>query len=133
MKPEITKEQAEAIEFLRKHYDDRGILELYAEDTIGHVHQMYGHDCGCVYDLDLIDFAAALINGYEIEKSPEQKVRDYYESNYAKHEKSKPFSDDDYYTTGVSNGIRQTLDLLGIEIDGVNVDHEEADVDDAPF
>ncbi|MCY7439377.1 hypothetical protein [Bacillus altitudinis] len=133
MKPEITKEQAEAIEFLRKHYDDRGILELYAEDTIGHVYQMYGHDCGCVYDLDLIDFASALINGYEIEKSPEQKVRDYYESNYAKHEKSKPFSDDDCYTTGVSNGIRQTLDLLGIEIYGVNVDREEADVDDAPF
>ncbi|MCP9282979.1 hypothetical protein [Bacillus safensis] len=133
MKPEITKEQAEAIEFLRKHYDDRRILELYDEDVIGHMYQMYGHDCGSLYDLDLFEFAAALINGYEIAKSPEQKVREFYEANYAKHEKSKPYSDDDYYTTGVSHGIMQTLDLLDIKIEGVNVDREEADVDDAPF
>ncbi|MGF0002847.1 hypothetical protein ACQRCG_04915 [Bacillus altitudinis] len=120
MKPEITKEQAEAIEFLRKHYDDRGILELYAEDTIGHVHQMYGHDCGCVYDLDLIDFAAALINGYEIEKSPEEKLRDYYGFNHDEHHKAIIGSPRSQYTSGVADGIRKTLDPLGIKIEGVN-------------
>ncbi|MEH7650693.1 hypothetical protein [Bacillus safensis] len=122
MKPEITKEQAEAIEFLRKYYDDRGILELYAEDTIGHVHQLYGHDCGCVYDLDLIDFASALINGYEIAKSTEQKVRDYYEYLERRYGEARDNKDAQKRLTFTAkmDGVRGTLDHLGIKIEGVN-------------
>lgn len=125
-KPEITKEQAEAIGFLRKYYDDRGILELYAEDNIGCIYQMYGHDCGSVYELDLIDFATALINGYEIAKSPEEKVREFYVE--ALHT-----AWDERAGRDVQNAIRYTLETLGIKIEGVNVDREEAYVDDAPF
>ncbi|MGT4651506.1 hypothetical protein [Bacillus cereus] len=125
MKPEITKEQSEAITYLRGLGRDDEYILSYRGEYVGH--------CAVLNDLSRVSLAAALINGYEIEKSPEQKVRDYYESNYAKHEKSKPFSDDDCYMTGVSHGIRQTLDLLGIKIEGVNDDREEAYVDDAPF
>lgn len=113
MKPEITKEQAEAIEFLREHYDDRGILELYAEDTIGHIHDAYGHDCGSLYDLDLIDFAAALINGYEIVKSPEEELHEYYVE--ALHTARDEMAGQD-----VQDAIRYTLETLGIKIEGVN-------------
>ncbi|WP_144482242.1 hypothetical protein [Bacillus pumilus] len=125
MKPEITKEQAEAITYLRGlGRDDEYILSHFG---------VYVMHCAVLNDLSRVSLAAALINGYEISKSPEEKVREYYKANYAKHEKSKPYSDDDYYTTGVSAGISRTLDLLGIKIEGVNVDREEADVDDAPF
>lgn len=125
MKPEITKEQAEAITYLRGlGKDDENILEK---------HRLYVGLCGVLNELSLVSLAAALINGYEIVMTPEEKVRAYYEYNYAEHEKARAFSDADYYATGVSNGIRQTLDLLGIKIEGVNVDREEADVDDAPF
>ncbi|MGE1096881.1 hypothetical protein ACQJZ4_07840 [Bacillus altitudinis] len=126
MKPEITKEQAEAIEFLREHYDDRRILELYDEDVIGHVHDAYGHDCGSLYDLDLIDFAAALINGYEIAKSPEQKVREHYEKLAAKR-RYVPGCIDEIKIYTEMDAIRRTLDMLGIEIDFVNVRREEAE------
>lgn len=112
MKPEITKEQAEAITYLRGlGRDDEYILCNHRE---------YIMKCAVLNDLSRVSLAAALINGYEISKSPEEKVREYYKANYAKHEKSKPYSDDDYYTTGVSAGISRTLDLLGIKIEGVN-------------
>jgi len=120
MKLEITKEQAEAIEFLRENYTDVQILEMRLKGESCLLCIKGDIACGYIYDLSPIELAAALINGYEIAKSPEEKVREYYESNYAKHEKSKPFSDDDCYTTGVSNGIRQTLETLGIKIEGVN-------------
>ncbi|WP_226570338.1 DUF1642 domain-containing protein [Bacillus stratosphericus] len=120
MKPEIMKEQAEAIEFLRKHYDDSTIIAMYAEDTIGYVHQTYGHDCGSVYGLDLLNFAAALINGYEIEKTPEEKVREYYAFNHDERCKVLTASPRGQYTSGVADGIRKTLDLLGVKIEGVN-------------
>lgn len=119
MKPEITKEQAEAITYLRGlGRDDECILRYRGE---------YVRHCAVLNDLSRVSLAAALINGYEIEKSREQKVREYYKANYAKHERSKPYSDDDYYTTGVLTGISRTLDLLDIKIEGVNVRREEAE------
>ncbi|WP_303984853.1 hypothetical protein [Niallia circulans] len=125
MKPEITKEQAEAITYLRGlGRDDESILSYFGE---------YVRQCAVLNELSRVSLAAALINGYEIVMTPEEKIRDYYESNYAKHEKSKPFSGEDHYTTGVSQGIKRTLEHLGIKIEGVNVDREEADEDDAPF
>ncbi|MED0863782.1 hypothetical protein [Bacillus safensis] len=112
MKPEITKEQAEAITYLRGlGRDDEYILSHFG---------VYVRHCAVLNDLSRVSLAAALINGYEIEKSREQKVREYYKANYAKHERSKPYSDDDYYTTGVLTGISRTLDLLDIKIEGVN-------------
>ncbi|MEK5298687.1 hypothetical protein [Bacillus sp. FSL R5-0659] len=112
MKPEITKEQAEAITYLRGlGRDDEYILSHFG---------VYVRHCAVLNNLSRVSLAAALINGYEIVMTPEEKVRDYYESNYAKHEKSKPFSGEDHYTTGVSQGIKRTLEHLGIKIEGVN-------------
>ncbi|MCM3140469.1 hypothetical protein M3573_19510 [Bacillus safensis] len=119
MKPEITKEQAEAIEFLRKNYDDNRILEIYVHESIGHTDQMHCHSCDSLCDLTLIELADALINGYEIAKSPEQKVREYYGSNHAEHHEVLTGSPRGQYTAGVADGIRKTLDLLGIKIEGV--------------
>lgn len=112
MKPEITKEQAEAITYLRGlGRDDEYILRNHRE---------YIMNCAVLNKLSLVSLAAALINGYEIVMTPEEKVRAYYKANYAKHEKSKPFSGEDHYTTGVSQGIKRTLEHLGIKIEGVN-------------
>ncbi|MDI3409576.1 hypothetical protein QKW52_15165 [Bacillus sonorensis] len=47
-----------------------------------------------MYDLGFTDFLAALINGYEVEKTPEEKVREYYESygvHLAQWNGKKPF------------------------------------------
>lgn len=57
---------------------------------------------------------SALINGYEVEKSPEEKVRAYYNE----------FSVDKRHLTGsqyaVGYAILNTLNILGIKIEGVN-------------
>ncbi|MGI1828721.1 hypothetical protein ACRPLG_02495 [Bacillus safensis] len=113
MKTEITKEQAEAIEFLREGYTDSSILQMYVEDDIGLMKNMFGHDCGSLYDLDLIELATALINGYEIGKPPEEQIHEYYvEALHTARDE----------TTGhdIQDAIRYTLETLGIKIEGVN-------------
>lgn len=58
------------------------------------------------------DILNALVNGYEIEKSPEDKVREYYEFV------RRSIRDD--YSDGILDGIEKTLDLLEIKVPGVN-------------
>ncbi|MCA6607505.1 hypothetical protein [Bacillus safensis] len=112
MKPEITKEQAEAITYLRGlGRDDEYILSHYG---------VYVRHCAVLNDLSRVSLAAALINGYEIAKSPEEKVSEYYRFNHDEHHKAPTASPRGQYTSGVADGIRHTLDLLGIKIEGVN-------------
>lgn len=54
---------------------------------------------------------SALVVGYEIEKSPEEMLREYYEE-------FSRFPDD--YEAGVLEGIYKTLDILGVTIEGIN-------------
>ncbi|ATH91715.1 hypothetical protein [Bacillus glycinifermentans] len=107
-KPVITKEQAELFEKLREVYTDEELVARYIDNELD------------LFDLGFTDFLAALINRYEVEKTPEEKVREYYATNYQRHEQSLPRSKDDFYTSGVAEGVRSTLDLLGIKIEGVN-------------
>ncbi|MDE1383263.1 DUF1642 domain-containing protein [Bacillus paralicheniformis] len=115
-KPVITKEQAEAIQFLRSGGND------WTDDDIleHHVTSKWFNEYVPLNNLYTIVLAAALINGYEVEKTPEEKVREYYAANYQRHEQSMPRSKDDFYTSGVAEGVRNTLDSLGIKIEGVN-------------
>ncbi|WEZ21193.1 hypothetical protein P5661_06340 [Bacillus subtilis] len=114
MKPTITKEQAEAIEVLR------GGRNKWSDNDFLIAHVLYG--CGKSYkwsdfkpieNMDLMTLATALINGYEVEKTPEEKVREYFEKLWA-----------DYCDTNeieiAKETIINTLDLLGIKIEGVN-------------
>lgn len=118
MKPEITKEQAEAITYLRElSRNDAYILRNHGE---------YDRHCAVLNNLSLVSLAAALINGYEIEKTPEQKVRDYYEKLAAKR-RYVPGCIDEIKIYTEMDAIRRTLDMLGIEIDFVNVRREERD------
>ncbi|MCM3365977.1 hypothetical protein HKK70_08965 [Bacillus safensis] len=113
MKPKITKEQAKAIEVLRTDNNDSRILEMYVEDSVG-------HNCASIRDLNLIELANALINGYVVEKLPEEMVREFYDYNHEKHEQSEALSPEDHYTAGTEWGIRHTLYLLDIKIEGIS-------------
>ncbi|MCA0117409.1 hypothetical protein [Bacillus sp. RSS_NA_20] len=118
MKPEITKEQAEAITYLRGLGRDDEYILSYRGEYVGH--------CAVLNDLSRVSLAAALINGYEIAKSPEQKVRDHYEKLVAKR-RYVPGCIDEIKLYTEMDAIRRTLDMLGIEIDFVNVRREEAE------
>jgi len=102
-KPVITKEQADAL------------LGLYAEEWSRedvleyHVTREWTDRFSPLNDLDIMTLAAALINGYEVEKTPEEKVREYYESYGGSPSAMER-----------KEAVQDTLDLLGIKIEGVN-------------
>jgi DNA integrity scanning protein DisA with diadenylate cyclase activity len=77
------------------------------------------------FDHDYDELMEALICGYEVEKSPEEKVREYYEYVKSERESLQGYSTLEirqqsakYRTTELA--IENTLDLLGIKIAGVN-------------
>ncbi|MCY9186494.1 hypothetical protein [Bacillus halotolerans] len=66
-------------------------------------------------DLGIITLAASLINGYEVEKTPEDKLKeafDYYRNEAAKsHAKS-----DTNLFLGKAGGIKEGAEILGVDI-----------------
>ncbi|NUJ16264.1 DUF1642 domain-containing protein [Bacillus glycinifermentans] len=92
-KPVITKEQAELFEKLREVYTDEELVARYIDNELD------------LFDLGFTDFLAALINGYEVEKTPEDKVREYFVNLSESCDR---------------RAVISTLNLLGIKIEGVN-------------
>lgn len=113
-KPEITKEQAEAITYLRGlDRDDECILSYHGEYVV---------ECAVLNELSRVSLAAALINGYEIAKSPKEKVQDYYEYLEKRYGEARDKGDVQARLnfTSMMTGVRETLDRFGIKIEGVN-------------
>ncbi|KXZ22435.1 hypothetical protein P4T89_12485 [Bacillus nakamurai] len=118
MKPTITKEQAEALEELRLRLSDEGILLSYTNDSL----RVGDNKSGCLYNLDLLTLSAALINGYETEATPEEKLREYYDGIKRSRDERHLAGDIEgkRHNVGVLTGISNTLYILGIKIEGVN-------------
>lgn len=66
--------------------------------------------------------AAALVNGYEVEKTPEEKLREYFEETKRTRDERHLAGDTEgkRFHGGALVGICNTLELLGIKIEGVN-------------
>ncbi|MEC1648233.1 hypothetical protein [Bacillus halotolerans] len=105
MKPTITKEQEAELEAMRTSFPggDKYILMAACDDVLG----------GKLAKLDLMTLAAALVNGYEVEKTPEEKVREYFEKLW-----TCCCGTDEIEIA--EETIINTLNLLGIKIEGVN-------------
>ncbi|ARC58845.1 hypothetical protein CHCC20441_3918 [Bacillus licheniformis] len=102
-KPVITKEQADSI---------AAFLEVGTKEELltAKVHCChFGDEYSGINTIDIMTLASALINGYEVEKTPEEKVREYYESHGG-----SPSAEER------KAAIRETLYKLGIKIEGVN-------------
>lgn len=110
MKPTLTKEQAEELEAHRRSGDlDIQILVAACDNVLG----------GKLAKLDPLTLAAALINGYEVEATPEDRVREYFAELQEKQRTAQ--------SRGVTfslecerEGVINTLNLLGVKIEGVN-------------
>ena len=72
----------------------------------------------CHFDGNYDELMEALICGYQIEKSPEEKVREYYDANNK--DLASAFEGEGDFYIGINTGIKGTLNLLGIQIAGVN-------------
>lgn len=124
MKALVTEEQARSIEFLRGvGYSDEKIMSMYVDDALGYIEMQHGRSVGCLYDLDALRFATALVNGYEVEKTPEEKIKEYYEEVLRSQRESQDEADIESaeYCSGVIDGVTETLTILGVDIKGVNV------------
>jgi hypothetical protein len=111
----LPREVAEAIELAKKSkYSDDEILIRAA------AHGFVTPELMPLESVDIMTLAKALINGYEIEKSPEDKVREYYEGLIET--KTDPLNDP--YTRELAayeaSGVVKTLNLLDIKVPGVN-------------
>ncbi|MGR6115867.1 hypothetical protein ACTHHL_04650 [Aeribacillus composti] len=67
---------------------------------------------------DEISLMSVLINGYEIKKSLEEELREYYNWHTRKRGFENTFAGG--YNVGVRSGIEDALNILGIKIEGVN-------------
>lgn len=110
-KPTIPNEVADVIEYLRndKKWPNEQIIECRS---------MKLYDIEATRILREIPFdtlMAALVNGYERELTEEQRKQKIREM-YRRHEDCFDSRD-----LGIRKGIRDTLSILGIEIEGVNV------------
>lgn len=124
MKALVTEEQARSIEFLRGvGYSDEKIMSMYVDDALGYIEMQHGRSVGCLYDLDALRFATALVNGYEVEKTPEERIKEYYEEVLRSQRESQDEADIESaeYCSGVIDGVTATLTILGVDIKGVNV------------
>lgn len=115
----VSKEVAEAIKHFR---NPDGWSWANASFMLEHF-SIANVDCEyriAIREMDTDELMSALVNGYEVEKSPEEKVRDYYDILKLREEYSEK--------SGVSGSqhrqgwqsVVETLDLLGIKIGGVN-------------
>jgi len=111
----LPKEVAEAI----GHYREKGMSNasiiataVTYGSTVGKGGALVSFVLETVGNSDLL--MSALVNGYEVEQTPEDRLRDYYDRL-----DKRPLSETPpgWYT---ACGVRNTLDILGIKIEGVN-------------
>lgn len=96
----LTKEQAEALETIKQ--DDTWPLESminYHVSSVWHSNP-YNH----LNDMDLATLLEAYFCGYEVEKSPEDKVYEMYNNG----------------DVGIKTTVRMMLGHLNIKIKGIN-------------
>lgn len=118
-KPVIPAEVADAIEEARKHHNEADLFQPHAFDS--HSEHYEGILGRWVYasDENLRDYFTALINGFERELTEEQECKRTYTEIARTHRQHCEGSGryatfpEDY---AFADGIRYTLDMLGIDV-----------------
>ena len=117
----LDRSQAKALEELLKIWEGEDIE--YTRSTLVEEHVKGGwSDCDlrAASDIPLDDFITALYVGYEVEKTPEERVQALYGEIRREFMMAELGSVDVPYYRGVRRGIELTLDALGMKIEGVN-------------
>lgn len=112
----LPRDVAEAIEYFReKGHTDAYIVSRSVVGGVG------GYELSLVnFDKDVL--MSALVNGYTVEQTPEEKVREYFEKcqrNWLLADEQEN-TDAAEFLNGQLLAISQTLGLLGISIEGIN-------------
>lgn len=108
--PTIPKEVADAIEWYREHHD---LAEIISRVQLG---TYYGEHTAALRSIPFDTLLSALVNGYTVEKSAEELEREAHDD--IRHVYRLPTGTE--YAEGFNEGIKFTLNKLGIKIEGVN-------------
>lgn len=106
----LTKEQAEAIAHLRTlpaYKTDDALLIAHAETVMGDSRWVDSS----LNDLTMDTFARAILNGFDIQKTPEEEVKTFFWLY-------DEIGDD--YEEGIRKGALRMLEIYGIKVKGVN-------------
>ncbi|NRG33932.1 hypothetical protein [Niallia circulans] len=123
VKPTLPREVANAIESLRN--EGRGNFMImrqvyeavFTEELLILKRYAFEGEHGGTPDI----LMSALINGYEVEQSPEDKLREYYADIIDMRERKRGIDPTlSLYYTEKAVSVRRTLNILGITIDGIN-------------
>lgn len=113
----VSKELADALKkaLSYENGNEDGVLLYHSEMIISDGGFEWTNECEPLNDLSPLELAKILIEGWEVEKSPEEKVREIY-NEYVDKMRYAP-----YETEEVCEIITEVLDALEIKIEGVNV------------
>ena len=109
-KLKVSREVADAIDSFRSEFGDETLLCRHAQGW-------EDHEPLC--KLPMVDLATALIVGYEVEKTPHERIAKEYaiaKKAYATDKKEAPA----LFNRGVMVGIKSTLRAFQITVEGVN-------------
>ena len=114
-KVKVSSEMAKAIEGALDEFssDPNQVLENHRYDWI--------FDCEPLNSLNHLQLAEVLLNGYEVEQTPQEKIKAYYdncERILGEFKDGCLLTNADY--KGRREGVLATLSLLNIKVQGVN-------------
>jgi hypothetical protein len=87
---------------------------------IGHAKILVNFVLDSVGNSDIL--MSALVNGYEVELTPEDKLREYYGELYISASNEDPGTRAEYEAECKAEAVLRTLEILGITIAGVNAE-----------
>lgn len=117
----IPKEIAEAIEKTRRDYKSNYVILHQVRGSLVTPHHLtlkhWAFDIRGEGSPDLL--MEALVNGYEIERTPHEELREYYEVIHEDIERND-YGLGLYRAEGAAEGVLKTLNILGITVEGIN-------------
>ncbi|WP_197267895.1 hypothetical protein [Paenibacillus alvei] len=113
MKPTLTLEQSAALNSALGRYGKTMTLQFHAKNPNGWIDYMQH---GALNDLDIMTLAAALTNGWEVEKSPIDILRETYALRWEESTGDEADSRARCYCAGVLEALRAT----GQVVEGIN-------------
>jgi len=107
-KVKVSLEVSKAIENYVSEYSQKDFLIAHCEPG-----EWDSKDRKCLNSISVMQLAEILVNGYEVELTPEENVEREFKT-------CKENGANDSYNRGKYSGIMYTLNMLGIKIKGVN-------------
>lgn len=122
-KVKLTQEQAKAleIELTSFHNNVAEFLEIHAQ-IVNCEENHYTSEVGALNELSVADLARALLIGYDVEQTREEKLAEYYQERKKWAQQALERDERHSYAINAARAqaVNATLSILGIKVKGIN-------------